>query len=62
MSVGPHQYTLVELLQQVREELGLSERVMTIPSQLSGKVFDVVTRGLPKKYHRPGAGSDFDCR
>jgi uncharacterized protein YbjT (DUF2867 family) len=46
--VGPNRYTLVELLQEVRESLGLSDRVMTIPSQLSGKVFDLVTRGLPK--------------
>ena len=46
--VGPHQYTLLALLQEVRETMGLSERVMTIPSQLSGKVFDMVARGLPK--------------
>ena len=46
--VGPNRYTLVELLSAVRDELGLSDRVMTIPSQLSGKVFDMVTRGLPK--------------
>ena len=46
--VGPEQYTFVELLHAVREALGLSDKTMTIPSQLSGKVFDMVARGLPK--------------
>ncbi|MBU6450757.1 MAG: NAD(P)H-binding protein [Cyanobacteria bacterium REEB67] len=46
--VGPRQYTMLELLEEVRDALGLSERVMTVPSQLSGKVFDLVSKGLPK--------------
>ncbi|MBS1996276.1 MAG: hypothetical protein JSS86_08200, partial [Cyanobacteria bacterium SZAS LIN-2] len=46
--VGPHSFTLSELLQEVRDALELSDRVMTIPSQLSGKVFDMVAKGLPK--------------
>lgn len=46
--VGPTQYSFIELLQEVRGALGLSDKVMTIPSQLSGKVFDMVARALPK--------------
>jgi NADH dehydrogenase len=46
--VGPFKYSFIDLLQEVREALELSDKVMTIPSQLSGKVFDMVSRGLPK--------------
>jgi NADH dehydrogenase len=46
--VGPREYSFIELLQEVRDALGLSEKVMTIPSQLSGKVFDMVAHALPK--------------
>jgi uncharacterized protein YbjT (DUF2867 family) len=46
--VGPTQYSFVDLLLEVRDALGLSSKVMTIPSQLSGKVFDMVARALPK--------------
>ncbi len=46
--VGPTQFSFLELLQEVREEMELSTKVMTIPSQLSGKVFDMVSKGLPK--------------
>jgi len=46
--VGPHSFTFAELLQEVRDALGLSDRTMTVPSQLSGKVFDMVAKHLPK--------------
>ncbi len=45
---GPFDYAFVDLLQMVRDEFDLSGGVMTIPSQLSGKVFDMVKNIMPK--------------
>lgn len=46
--VGPREYSLVEMLESIREEFGLSGATMTIPSQLSGKAFEMATKILPK--------------
>jgi uncharacterized protein YbjT (DUF2867 family) len=46
--VGPQEYSLVEMLESIREEFGLSGATMTIPSQLSGKAFEMATKILPK--------------
>jgi NADH dehydrogenase len=45
---GPESFTFAELLGLLREELGLSMNTMTIPSQFSGKAFELATRVLPK--------------
>jgi len=45
---GPVDYSFVELLQMVRDEFGIAGSVMTLPSQLSGRVFDMVKNVLPK--------------
>lgn len=45
---GPKEYSLVEMLESIRFEFGLSGTTMTIPSQLSGKAFEMATKVLPK--------------
>ncbi len=46
--VGPKEYSLMEMLETIRFEFGLSGTTMTIPSQLSGKAFEMATKVLPK--------------
>jgi uncharacterized protein YbjT (DUF2867 family) len=46
--VGPSEYSFVELLEMTRDEFGVGGSVMTIPSQLSGKVFDMLKSAMPK--------------
>ena len=45
---GPKEYSLIEMLEAIRFEFGLSGTTMTIPSQLSGKAFEMATKVLPK--------------
>lgn len=48
--VGPDEVTMIELLEQVRGELGLSGPTMNIPSEFSSKTFDLAARALPKSF------------
>lgn len=45
---GPKDYAFVELLQMVRDEFGIEGSVMTLPSQLSGRVFEMAKNAMPK--------------
>lgn len=45
---GPDDYSMVELLEMARKSLGIGGVTMNIPSQLSGKTFDILTKALPR--------------
>ncbi|MBX9673423.1 MAG: NAD(P)H-binding protein [Candidatus Obscuribacterales bacterium] len=45
---GPESYSMTEIFCALRQELGLTDNTMTIPSQLSGKAFEMATKVLPK--------------
>lgn len=48
--VGSEQYTMLELLERVREELGIGGPTMNIPSEFSNKTFSMVSKALPKSF------------
>ena len=48
--VGPDEITMIELLERVREELGIGGPTMNIPSEFSSKTFDLAARALPKSF------------
>lgn len=45
---GPNDYAFVDLLQMVRDEFGIGGSVVTLPSQLSGNLFEMIKRVMPK--------------
>ncbi len=46
--VGPESYQMLELLEMTRKALGLGGPTVNIPSQISGKTMDVMSKALPK--------------
>lgn len=48
--VGPDDYQMLELLQSVRESLDIGGPTMPLPSQISGKTMDVLSKALPRSY------------
>lgn len=45
--VGPEEYTMVELLEMVRDELGLGGSTMNFPPDVSGKTLGMMAKALP---------------
>lgn len=48
--VGPDEYTMIELLEMVRGEMGIGGPTMNIPSEFSSKTFNLVAKALPKSF------------
>lgn len=46
--VGPQEYSLAEMLEEIRDEFGLGGPIMTIPTHLSARAFEMATKLLPK--------------
>lgn len=46
--VGPQEYSLAELLEEIRDEFGLGGPIMTIPTHLSARAFEMATKILPR--------------
>ena len=57
--VGPEQYKMTELLENVRAELGIKGPTMNIPSEFSGRTFDLVAKALPKSFFSSNFASIF---
>lgn len=45
--VGPDEYSMVELLEMVRDELGLGGSTMNFPADVSGKTLGMMAKALP---------------
>lgn len=46
--VGPQEYSLAEMLEEIRDEFGLGGPILTIPTHVSARAFEMATRLLPK--------------
>jgi len=46
--VGPDEYQMLEMLEMTRKALGISGPSVNIPSNFSGKTFDMVAKALPR--------------
>ena len=57
--VGPDEFTITELLEKVRGELGIGGPTMNIPSNFSGRTFDLVAKALPKSFFSSDFASIF---